>query len=115
MVEKPKKVVRVSKERDPFRTELTPVSFLRRSAYVYPDKIAVVHGERRYTYRQFEERANRLASRLRALGPAAPRPRRVHRAEHPRRCSRRTSASPRPGSCSCRSTRGSAATRSATS
>ena len=59
---------RVSKERDPFRTELTPVAFLRRSAYVYPDKIAVVHGERRYTYRQFEERANRLASRLRALG-----------------------------------------------
>ena len=59
---------RVSKERDPFRTELTPIAFLRRSAYVYPDKIAVVHGERRYTYRQFEERANRLASRLRALG-----------------------------------------------
>ena len=63
-----KKVTRVSKERDPFRTELTPVVFLRRSAYVYPDKIAVVHGARRYTYRQFEERANRLASRLRGLG-----------------------------------------------
>ena len=28
----------------PYRTELTPVSFLRRSAYVFPDKIAVVHG-----------------------------------------------------------------------
>jgi len=63
-----KKVPRVSKERDPFRTELTPVAFLRRSAYVYPDKVAVVHGDRRYTYRQFEERSNRLASRLRALG-----------------------------------------------
>jgi fatty-acyl-CoA synthase len=48
-----------------YRTELTPVSFLERSAYVYPDKIAVVHGELRYTYRQFEERANRLASALR--------------------------------------------------
>ena len=48
-----------------YRTELTPVSFLRRSAYVYPDKVAVVHGDRRYTYRQFEERVNRLASRLR--------------------------------------------------
>src|SRR5215510_1395768 len=51
-----------------YRTELTPVSFLERSAYVFPDKIAVVHGERRYTYRQLEERANRLASGLRAAG-----------------------------------------------
>src|SRR5687767_6936300 len=68
MAENAKRVPRVSKERDPYRTELTPVAFLRRSAYVYPDKIAVVHGERRYTYRQFEERVNRLASRLRALG-----------------------------------------------
>ena len=63
-----KKVVGVDRERQPYRTELTPVSFLRRSAYVFPDQIAVVHGARRYTYREFEERANRLASRLRALG-----------------------------------------------
>src|SRR4051812_43270444 len=28
-----------------YRTELTPLSFLRRSAYMFPDKIAVVHGE----------------------------------------------------------------------
>src|SRR5262245_37610798 len=68
MAPNPKRVPAVSQERDPFRTELTPVAFLRRSAYVYPDKIAVVHGARRYTYAQFEERANRLASRLRALG-----------------------------------------------
>jgi fatty-acyl-CoA synthase len=51
-----------------YRTELTPVSFLERSAYVFPDKIAVVHGERRYTYRQLEERVNRLASALRRAG-----------------------------------------------
>jgi fatty-acyl-CoA synthase len=51
-----------------YRSELTPVSFLRRSASVFPDKTAVVHGERRYTYRQFEERVNRLASALRAAG-----------------------------------------------
>ena len=63
-----KRVLRISKETQPYRTELTPVSFLRRSAYVFPDKIAVVHGDRRYTYRQFEERANRLASGLRAAG-----------------------------------------------
>src|SRR5262249_33792662 len=41
-----------------------------RSAYVFPDKVAVVHGERRYTYRQLEERANRLASALRHAGLA---------------------------------------------
>jgi len=63
-----KRVLRISKETQPYRTELTPVSFLRRSAYVFSDKIAVVHGDRRYTYRQFEERANRLASGLRAAG-----------------------------------------------
>jgi fatty-acyl-CoA synthase len=51
-----------------YHTDLTPISFLRRSAYIYPDTIAVVHGDRRYSYRQFEERANRLASRLRADG-----------------------------------------------
>jgi fatty-acyl-CoA synthase len=51
-----------------YRTELTPVSFLRRSAYVFPDKTAVVYGDRRYTYQEFEERVNRLASRLREAG-----------------------------------------------
>src|SRR6267378_2320951 len=65
-----KRVLRISKETQPYRTELTPVSFLRRSAYVFPDKIAVVHGARRYTYKQFEERANRLASGLRRAGLA---------------------------------------------
>jgi fatty-acyl-CoA synthase len=63
-----KRVLRVAKEAHPYRTELTPVAFLRRSAYVFPDKTAVVHGARRYTYRQLEERANRLASGLRAAG-----------------------------------------------
>ncbi|HLZ27944.1 MAG TPA: acyl--CoA ligase family protein [Chloroflexota bacterium] len=53
-----------------YRAELTPVSFLRRSAAVFPDKTAVVHGERRSSYREFEERVNRLASRLRAAGLA---------------------------------------------
>jgi fatty-acyl-CoA synthase len=68
MASAPKRVLSVSKERQPYRTELTPVAFLRRSAYVVPDKTAVVHGERRYTYRELEERVNRLASGLRALG-----------------------------------------------
>jgi len=51
-----------------YRTELTPVSFLRRSAYMFPDKTAVIYGDRHYTYQEFEERVNRLASRLRAAG-----------------------------------------------
>src|SRR5262245_7132263 len=57
-------------QKNVYRTELTPVSFLTRSAYVFPDKVAVIHGSRRYTYRQFEERVNRLASALRAAGLA---------------------------------------------
>src|SRR5215217_1321590 len=51
-----------------YRTELTPVSFLKRSAYMFPDKEAVVYGDRRYTYKEFEERVNRLASRLKESG-----------------------------------------------
>jgi len=51
-----------------YRTELSPVSFLQRSAYVFPDKTAVIHGSRRYSYRQLEERVNRLASALRKAG-----------------------------------------------
>ena len=41
---------------------LTPVTFLTRSAAVHPDHVAVIHGPRRITYRQLEERARRLAS-----------------------------------------------------
>jgi fatty-acyl-CoA synthase len=51
-----------------FRTELNPVDFLRRSAYVYPEKIAVVDAERRYSYRQLAERSWRLANALRSAG-----------------------------------------------
>ncbi len=53
-----------------FRTELTPLSFLRRSAAVFPEKTAVVHGNRgsTYDYRTFAERVDRLASALQAAG-----------------------------------------------
>ena len=47
---------------------LTPIAFLRRSAEVYPDKVAVIHGERAYAYREFEERCRRFASMLAARG-----------------------------------------------
>jgi fatty-acyl-CoA synthase len=56
------------KRRDVYRTELTPVSFLERSACVFPDKVAVIHGARRYTYRQLQARVHRLASALRRAG-----------------------------------------------
>ncbi|BBD77364.1 acyl-CoA synthetase [Hydrogenophilus thermoluteolus] len=47
---------------------LTPLSFLQRTAAVYPDRLAVIHGNRRYTWAQFAERARRLASALHHLG-----------------------------------------------
>jgi fatty-acyl-CoA synthase len=51
-----------------FRSELNPVDFLRRAAYVYPEKTAVVDGGRRYAYRQLAERSWRLANALRLAG-----------------------------------------------
>ncbi len=47
---------------------LTPVTFLKRAAAVYPQKVAVIHGELRYTYAEFHERAQRLASALKKRG-----------------------------------------------
>jgi len=47
---------------------LTPISFLLRSASVYPNRLAVVHGERRYSWREALERCRRLASALAARG-----------------------------------------------
>lgn len=50
---------------------LTPLDFLARSASVYRDRVAIVHGERRLTYGEFGERAHRLAAALQALGIGA--------------------------------------------
>ena len=47
---------------------LTPLRFLERSAEVFPDKTAIVHGERRLDYRGFAREATRLARGLRASG-----------------------------------------------
>ncbi len=51
-----------------FRSELNPVDFLRRAAYIYPEKAAVVDGDRRYSYRDLAERSWRLANALRSAG-----------------------------------------------
>ena len=47
---------------------LSPVSFIERSAEVFGDLLAVIHGARRYTWRETRERSARLAAALRAMG-----------------------------------------------
>jgi fatty-acyl-CoA synthase len=47
---------------------LSPVSFVERSAEVFADRPAVIHGARRYTWRQVRDRSARLAAALRSLG-----------------------------------------------
>jgi fatty-acyl-CoA synthase len=47
---------------------LTPTAFLARSAAVFPDRPAVVDGDRRFTYREFADRSRRLAGALASLG-----------------------------------------------
>jgi fatty-acyl-CoA synthase len=50
------------------RSLLTPLSFLDRTLHVFPEKVGVVDGARRFTYREFGERVYRLASALRRAG-----------------------------------------------
>ncbi len=47
---------------------LSPVSFVERTAEVFGDLPAVIHGERRCTWARLRERSARLAAALRALG-----------------------------------------------
>jgi fatty-acyl-CoA synthase len=49
-------------------TAQTPLSFLERSARVWPDKVAVIYGSRRLTYAEFAAEAARVAGALRASG-----------------------------------------------
>ena len=42
--------------------------FLRRAAKLYPNKTAIVDGEMRLTYREFQERVNQLGHALTELG-----------------------------------------------
>jgi len=49
---------------------LSPLSFLERSALVYPDKPAVVYGDVSYTYAQMYDRVKRLAAGLKEAGVA---------------------------------------------
>jgi fatty-acyl-CoA synthase len=47
---------------------LTPLSFLARSAAVYPEQTAIIHGKQRMNYAQFYSRARKLASALSKAG-----------------------------------------------
>ena len=75
---------------------LTPISFVERSAEVFGDLESVVHGRRRYTWRETRDRAARLAAALRSFGVArgsTTRPRwlrRITRCRASTRCSTRS-------------------------
>ena len=48
---------------------LSPLSYIERAAHVYPDRVAIVYGERRQTWRDTYSRSRRLASALAAVAP----------------------------------------------
>ena len=43
-------------------TPLTPIGFLERAARVYPDRIAMIHGDWQATWKETYSRCRRLAS-----------------------------------------------------
>ncbi|MFZ4808445.1 MAG: acyl-CoA synthetase [Hyphomicrobiaceae bacterium] len=47
---------------------LTPVSFLTRAASYFPERTAVIHGDRRFTYAELYARCRRLAGALASAG-----------------------------------------------
>ncbi|MDX1567727.1 MAG: AMP-binding protein, partial [Longimicrobiales bacterium] len=47
---------------------LSPLTFLQRSARVYPDYTSVIHGERRFSWSETYARCRRLASALSRRG-----------------------------------------------
>ena len=49
-------------------TPLTPLTFLERAAYVYPERPSVIHGSQRFTWRETYARCRRLASALARRG-----------------------------------------------
>jgi fatty-acyl-CoA synthase len=51
-----------------WNTPLTPLAFLRRSAEVFPDKTAIVYGDRRISYAEFAAETTRVAHALRGSG-----------------------------------------------
>ena len=52
-------------------TPLSPLTFIERAASVYPERIAQIHGERRYSWAETYSRCRRLASALQQRGIGA--------------------------------------------
>ena len=49
-------------------TPLTPLEFARRSRKLYPDRVAVIDGDSRWSYAQFLDRCDRWSAALQKLG-----------------------------------------------
>jgi fatty-acyl-CoA synthase len=47
---------------------LSPLTFLERAAFTFPDHVAILHGDQKITYREFYARCRRLASALTKRG-----------------------------------------------
>src|SRR6266545_29783 len=52
----------------PMETPLTPLEFARRARKLYPERVAVVDGDSRWTYAQFLDRCDRWSAVLQKLG-----------------------------------------------
>jgi non-ribosomal peptide synthetase component F len=87
-----------------YRSYLTPLRFLQRSASVFRQKPAVVYGDRVWTYPDLNERVHRLASALTAAG-VRPGDRVAYLVPTSRRCWRGTSGCHWPAQSWWRSTR----------
>ena len=49
-------------------TVLSPLTFLERTAYIYPQRVSLIHGDLQHTWQETYERCRRLASALRKRG-----------------------------------------------
>ncbi|RKZ69077.1 MAG: acyl-CoA synthetase, partial [Gammaproteobacteria bacterium] len=49
-------------------TPLSPLTFLKRAAFIYPDRVSVVYGDRHYKWSETYNRCRQLASALRQRG-----------------------------------------------
>lgn len=69
---------RTGKVTNPYNTDLdrnpanfqplTPLTFLERAAAVFPDQVAIIHGQQRLNYKDFYARSRQLASSLEKQG-----------------------------------------------
>lgn len=49
-------------------TQLTPLTFIERSATIFPEKTSIIYGNQKYSWKQTYERCKRLASALTQIG-----------------------------------------------